>query len=165
VAAKRTLVWIPRELYASFCGEENDGRCLRHYDKARSRGNPMVSGFSWLALLCFPVWLAYRQRWQLLAVFVTVIGLVSLITGALEVEVPGAAYTGMGIALGFMARGFLLADANARYAKLLRQNQSQEAIASALARKAAPRPLFAVLALVALTSIIIIELSLGGASS
>lgn len=146
---RRPVVWIPRDLYAAFCGE-TDGPCMRHYDKAQKRGNPMTMSFSWLAILCLPGWLAYRQRWQLLLVFCVVFVLASVITGVLDLEVPGAAYTGMGIALGLMAHGLLLTDANHRYQKLLKKNQSEQAIAAALANQAAPRPLLAVFMIILL---------------
>jgi hypothetical protein len=136
------VIWIPRELYAAFCGE-TEGPCLRHYDKAQKKGNPMTMSFSWLAILCLPGWLAYRQRWRLLLVLCAVIGVVTAATGLLGIDVPGAAWTGTGLALGFMAHGLLLTDANHRYQKLLKQNQSEQAIAAALANQAAPRPLLA----------------------
>jgi hypothetical protein len=137
-------VWIPRELYAAFCGEE-DGPCLRQYDKARMKRNPMVMSFNWLAILCLPAWLAYRQRWQLLLAVTIVVCLASIASDAFGVMVPAGAYGGVGIALGLMAHGFLLTDANHRYGQLVAQNQDQESMQAALANAARGRPLFALL--------------------
>lgn len=108
----------------------------------------MSMSFNWLAILCLPGWLAYRQRWKLLLVFCVVLGGGSVVAALLGVDVPGAAYTGVGIALGLMAHGFLLTDANHRYQKLLKQNHSEQAIAAALTDQAAPRPLLAVFTII-----------------
>jgi Protein of unknown function (DUF2628) len=137
-------VWIPRELYADFCGEK-DGPCLRHYDKARIKANPLSMSFNWLAILCLPAWLAYRQRWQLLITLTVVSCLANIASDAFGFSLPIGAYGGVGVALGLMAHGFLLTDANHRYGQLLQQSQDEASIQAALANAAAGRPLFAVL--------------------
>jgi hypothetical protein len=57
----------------------------------------------------------------------------------------GRRVLGIGVALGLMAHGFLLTDANHRYAQLVAQDQDEASIRAALALAAAGRPLFAVL--------------------
>jgi hypothetical protein len=137
-------VWIPRELYADFCGEKI-GPCLRHYDKARTKRNPLVTSFNWLAILCLPAWLAYRQRWQLLITLTIVVCLASIASDAFGFNVPAGAYGGVGIALGLMAHGFLLTDANHRYGQLVARAQDPASIQAALVNAASGRPLFALL--------------------
>jgi hypothetical protein len=109
--------------------------------------NPMAMSFNWFAILCLPAWLAYRQRWQLLITVMIVVCLANIASEAFGFMVPTGAYGGVGIALGLMAHGFLLTDANHRYAQMVAQNQDPASIQKALANSASGRPLFALLGL------------------
>jgi hypothetical protein len=146
----RQRIWIPRSLYSAYCGEKS-AAYLRHYDEAWRAGNPTVSSFDLLALLCYPAWLGYRQRWQLLAVFTAGAGSIGLAMDAMGLSESPAVGMSLGLLLGFAGRGLLLAEANWRYRGLIERRWDEAAVRAALADRAAPRPAFALLGFAAST--------------
>jgi hypothetical protein len=127
--------WIPRELFAAYLGESS-ADMLAYYDKAAAKKNPMLMSFNLLAILALPAWLGLRSQWAMWGVFTGFIGILPFIEHALGVEFPNGAFVGMGVAMGFMARGLLLASANGQYLKLKRQGKSPGAMREALENRA-----------------------------
>jgi hypothetical protein len=134
--------WIPRELFAAYCGPGSD-KLLTYYDKARAKRNMISVDFDLLAFLALPAWLGYRQQWALWAVLTGLLAVLPFIEVAAGVELPNAAFTGTLLALGLMARGLLLSNATGLFLKLKAQGLAPEAIQSALAGRASPRLPFA----------------------
>jgi Protein of unknown function (DUF2628) len=129
--------WVPRDLFAAYCGEES-GAMLAYYDKAKAKRKPIVFSFDWLAFFVLPAWLGYRRQWTLWA---TLIGSTAVITAGaalLDVRVPGGAFGGALVAMALMARGLLLTSANGLYFKLKQRGLVTDAIRAELADKAAP---------------------------
>ncbi|HTQ06463.1 MAG TPA: DUF2628 domain-containing protein [Polyangiaceae bacterium] len=123
--------FIPRDLFAAFVGPGSDD-LLAYYDKAQEKGKPVVASFNLLALLLLPAWLGLRRLWAIWAVYTGLVALLHVVEYVLKVDLPAGAFVGFGVALGFMARGLLLTDANARYLKLKRQKLDSDAIRRAL---------------------------------
>jgi hypothetical protein len=141
---KDTDYWIPRDIYAAYLGEGSDA-LLKHYDKARSKRNPVTSSFDLFALLAFPAWLGYRRQWLLWKVYVGIFCLIPFIArlpGGLEF--PIAAFGGIAIAMGTMARGALLSMATSHYVTLKSKGLASESIRTALQGQARRSPLLAV---------------------
>ncbi len=127
--------WIPRELFAAYVGEGSDDM-LAYYDKAAAKKNPMLMSFNLLAVLALPAWLGLRSQWGMWAVFTGLIGSLPFVEYALGIDFPNGAFVGAGVAMGFMARGLLLASANGQYLKLKREGKSAGAIREALQNRA-----------------------------
>jgi hypothetical protein len=127
--------WIPRELFASYCGEGSDA-LLAHYDQAKQRKNMFTMSFDALAVLALPAWLGYRRQWKIWATFTGLIAIVTVIEAFANITIPSGAFVGMGIALGMMARGYLLAGAHGAYAKLKREGRDDATIEQALRGRA-----------------------------
>ena len=113
---KEPSTWMPKEAFAEYLGDRNEG-LLKFYDKAVEKKNPMTFDFNLFAILLLPGWLAYRRQWPTFLAFVGLISALPLVEGAMGFSIPNGAFIGMAVALGFMANGLLLSDANARYAK------------------------------------------------
>lgn len=139
---KDPSTWIPKEAFAEYLGNGNE-RLLKYYDRAVAKKNPIVFDFNLFAILLLPAWLAYRRQWTTFITFVGLISVLPLIEGAIGFSIPAGAFIGTGVALGFMAHGLLLSDANARYAK------ADEATRSTLAGRARPSVVGAVLGVIA----------------
>jgi hypothetical protein len=135
--------WIPRELFAAYVGPSSED-LLAYYDRAREKKNPLTMSFNWLAVLALPAWLGLRQQWAMWATFTGSIGVVPFVERALGTQLPSGGFVGMGVAMGFMARGFLLTSANGRYLKLKRQGLNAGAIREALQGRARSNIPFAV---------------------
>ncbi|HKP59561.1 MAG TPA: DUF2628 domain-containing protein [Polyangiales bacterium] len=129
--------WIPRELFAAYCGA-NSEKLLQYYDKAKAKRKPMLFAFDWLAFFVLPAWLGYRRQWTLWGTLVGMIALITIIAAVAKVELPAGAFGGGLIALGMMAQGLLLAQANGLYFKLKKQSLGDDAMRVALADKASP---------------------------
>jgi hypothetical protein len=127
--------WIPRDLFAAYLGPRSDDM-LSYYDKALSKKNPLLPSFSPLALFLLPAWLGLRQQWGMLATFTSLIGVLPFIEHALHIAIPNSAFVGTGVAMGMMARGLLLINANAHYLKLTRQGLSGAILLEALRDRA-----------------------------
>jgi len=115
--------WIPRDLFAAYLGPRSDDM-LAYYDKALSKKNPLLMSFSPLAFFLLPAWLGLRQQWAMWATLTGLVGVLPFIERALGIAIPNGAFVGTGVAMGMMARGFLLVSANAHYSKLVRQGLS-----------------------------------------
>jgi hypothetical protein len=135
--------WIPRELFAAYVGPDSEA-LLAYYDKAKVQKNPLLMSFNLLAVLVLPAWLGLRQQWAMWATFTGLIGVVPFFEHALGVELPSSVFVGVGVAMGAMARGFLLTSANGRYLKLKRKGLTDGAIREALDGKARSNIPFAV---------------------
>jgi hypothetical protein len=135
--------WIPRELFAAYVGPRSDD-LLAYYDKARDKKNLLTMSFNLLAVLMLPAWLGLRQQWAMWATFTGLIGVLPFIEHALGIELPSGGFVGVGVAMGFMARGFLLTSANGHYLKLKRQGLDENAIRNALQGRARSNVPFAV---------------------
>jgi hypothetical protein len=105
--------------------------------------NPLLE-LNLLAVLVLPAWLGLRQQWAMWATFTGLIGVVPFFEHALGVELPSSVFVGVGVAMGAMARGFLLTSANGRYLKLKRRGLTDGAIREALEGKARSNIPFAV---------------------
>lgn len=138
--------WIPRELFAKYCGPDA-AKLLAYYDKAKAKRQLIVADFAWFPFLILPAWLGYRQQWTLWGTLTGCFATLSLLEGVMRFQVPSGAFGGMMIALGLMAHGFLLSNANGLYLKLTRQGVTGEALESALTGRASPRVGHACLAL------------------
>ena len=123
--------WIPRELFAAYCGKDSEP-LLRYYDKARAKKKLLVMDLDWLALLILPAWLGLHRRWVMCAALTACICGSLLFESFTHVQVPSGAFGGTGVALGLMARGLLLTDANGRFVKLKKQGASPDRITTAL---------------------------------
>lgn len=137
--------WIPRELFAAYVGPDSEP-LLAYYDKAKTKKNPLTMSFNLLAVLALPAWLGLRQQWAMWATFTGLIGVLPFVEHALGVRLPTGGFVGMGVAMGFMARGLLLTSANAHYLKLKRKGLTDGAIREALQNKASANIPFAVAA-------------------
>ncbi|HET6336908.1 MAG TPA: DUF2628 domain-containing protein [Polyangiales bacterium] len=129
--------WVPRELFAAYCGEES-GSMLAYYDKAKTKRKAIVFSFDWLAFFVLPAWLGYRRQWALWATLTVSIAVITAGAALLDVHVPGGAFGGGLIAMALMARGLLLTSANSLYSKLKQRGLAADAIRAELANKAAP---------------------------
>jgi uncharacterized membrane protein (DUF485 family) len=127
--------FIPREFFAAYVGPDSKN-LLAYYDKARERGNPVVMSFNLLAILILPAWFGLHRLWVLWCTYTGLIGLVAFAERALGIEIPSGAFVGIGVAMGLMARGFLLTNANGLYLRLKRQGLDSSAIREALAGRA-----------------------------
>lgn len=135
--------WIPRELFAAYLGPRSDD-LLVYYDKALSKKNPLLMSFNPLAMLLLPAWLGLRQQWAMWATFTGLIGALPLLEAVLGITIPNGAFVGAGVAMGMLARGLLLTNANAQYAKLMRQGLAPDAVREALRDRARLNVPFAV---------------------
>lgn len=135
--------WIPRELFAAYVGPGSDD-LLAYYDKAKDKKNPLLMSFNLLAVLALPAWLGLRSQWAMWGTFTGLIGILPFVEHALGITLPMGGFVGMGVAMGFLARGLLLTSANGRYAKLKRQGLSDGAVRDALQGRARPNIPFAV---------------------
>lgn len=135
--------WIPRELFAAYLGEGSDD-LLAYYDKAAAKKNPMLMSFSPLAVFVLPAWLGLRSQWAMWGIYTAFIGCLPFIKYALGINYPAGALAGVSVAMGFMARGLLLASATGQYLKLKRQGLTQGAIREALHNRARMNIPFAV---------------------
>jgi len=140
--------WLPRDLFASYCGSSTD-KLLAYYDKAKARKKIVIMAFDPLAFFVLPAWLGYRRQWTLWATLVGTIAVISAGAAIARVELPTGVFGGSLIALGLMAHGLLLTNANGQYAKLKRQGASDEAIRAALSDRAKPSAALAFAALAA----------------
>jgi Protein of unknown function (DUF2628) len=139
--------WIPRDLFADYCGPGSD-KLLAYYDKAKAKRQMIVSNFEWFAFLLLPAWLGYRQQWVLWGTLTGCFAALSLLEAFFHFQLPNGAFGGLMIALGLMAHGFLLTNANGLYLKLKQQDLSHDAVRAALLGRARPRAGMACLALV-----------------
>jgi hypothetical protein len=129
-------------VFAAYVGAGSDD-LLAYYDKARDKKNPLLMSFNLLAVLVLPAWLGLHQQWALWGTFTGLIGILPFIEHALGIQLPMGAFVGVGVAMGFMARGLLLTTANGRYAKLKQQGMDDNAIRAALAGRASSNIPFA----------------------
>jgi hypothetical protein len=127
--------FIPRELFAAYVGPGSDD-LLAYYDKVQQRGNPVVMSFNLLAILILPAWFGLRRLWVLWGTYTGLIGLVTFAEQAFKIGIPSGAFVGIGVAMGLMARGFLLVNANGLYLKLKRQGLEPSAVREALEGRA-----------------------------
>jgi hypothetical protein len=134
--------WLPRELFAVYCGPRSTN-LLAYYDKAKAKRNPLVFSFDWLAFFVLPAWFAYRRQWTLWTTLVVTVAVLSIGTSLAHVQLPAGAFSGGLLAMGMMAQGCLLLNANGRYLKLKNQGLSDDAIRGELADKASPHVGFA----------------------
>ena len=146
--------WLPRELFAAYCGADSSA-LLRYYDKAKAKRKLVVMDLDWLALLLQPAWLGYHRRWAMCAVFTACICGSFVFESIAHVQIPSGAFAGTGLALGFMARGLLLTDANGMYLKLKRQGVAPEQVTQALAGQGKGSWATAVLAALASVTLIV----------
>jgi hypothetical protein len=140
---KDPVHWIPRDLYEAYLGEGSDP-LLAHYDKAKAKRNPITLSFDLFAILAFPAWLGYRGQWLLWMVFVGMFALLSFVEHLTATEFPASGFVGVGVAMGLMARGFLLTSATGRYTKLKSQGLDDEGIRARLQDQARRNPALAV---------------------
>lgn len=127
--------WIPRELFAAYVGDSSED-LMAYYDKAVAKTNPMLMSFNLLAVLLLPAWLGLRSQWAMWGIYTGLIGSLPFIEHALGIRYPAGALVGVSVAMGFMARGLLLASANGQYLKLKRQGLTQDAIHQAMYHRA-----------------------------
>ncbi len=127
--------WIPRDVFAAYLGPHSDDM-LSYYDKALGKKNPLLMSFSPLALFLLPAWLGLRQQWGMWATFTGLIGVLPLLEHAFGISIPNGAFVGTAVAMGMMARGFLLTSATGQYRKLTRQGLSGAALIEALRDRA-----------------------------
>jgi hypothetical protein len=127
--------FIPRELFAAYVGPSSDD-LLAYYDKVQQRGNPVVMSFNLLAILILPAWLGLHRLWVLWFTYTGLIGLVAFVEQAFKITIPSGAFVGIGVALGLMARGLLLMNANGLYLKMKRQGRDANAVREALEGRA-----------------------------
>jgi len=139
--------WVPRDIFAAYCGERS-AKLLAYYDKAKARRKPIVFAFDWLAFFVLPAWLGYRRQWTLWGTLVGMIALITIVASLARFNLPAGAFGGSLIALGTMAPGLLLTNANGLYFKLKKQGSSDDAARAALADKASPSIALALAALV-----------------
>jgi hypothetical protein len=132
--------WIPRDLYAAYVGERSEG-LLEHYDKAKAKRTPTAMSFDLFAILALPAWLGYRRQWLLWGTFAGLVGVAPFVEHLAGWELPGSAFVGMGLAMGLLARGFLLMSATARYVKLKNRGLDDDAIRAAMQDGARRSPL------------------------
>lgn len=123
--------WIPRELFAAYVGPSSD-ELLAYYDLAREKKNPLHMSFNLLAVLALPAWFGLRRQWAMWGTFTGLIGILPFVERAAGFQVPAGAFVGMGVAMGFMAKGLLLTSANGHYLKLKRRGLEPSAIRDAL---------------------------------
>lgn len=138
--------WIPRELFAKYCGPKSD-KLLAYYDKAKAKRQLIVTDFEWFPFLVLPAWLGYRQQWALWGTLTACFAALTLVEALMRFQLPNGAFGGMMLALGLMAHGLVLSSANGLYLKLKKQGLTGEALESALAGRASPHVGFACLAL------------------
>ena len=143
MVARELENWIPRELFAAYVGPGSQD-LLAYYDKAKEKKNPLTMSFNLLAVLVLPAWLGLRQQWAMWATFTGLIGVLPFIEHALGIQLPAGGFAGGAVAMGFMARGFLLTHANGQYAKLKRKGLTDGAIREALEGRARSNIPFAV---------------------
>lgn len=136
VDARDPAQWIPKELFAAFCGEGSEP-LLAYYDRVSEKRNPATWSPNLLAILILPAWLTYRQQWKLWAIYTAIVGLVPFFEYGFGFSVPAGAFVGGSVALGFMANGLLLMTANDRYGKLRASGRDLEGIQGAHQDKAA----------------------------
>ena len=139
--------WLPRELFAAYCGPGSD-KLLAYYDKAKAKRKLITAQFDWLAFFVLPAWLGYRQQWALWGTLTGMVAAISVVEAIAHIQIPSGAFGGTFIALGLMANGLLLSNANGLYLKLKQQGLSPDAISTALAGRARPRVDLACAALV-----------------
>jgi hypothetical protein len=135
--------WIPRELFAAYVGP-GSADLLAYYDQARQKKNPLSMSFNLLAVLALPAWLGLRSQWAMWATFTGLVGVLPFLEQALGIQIPGGAFVGVGVAMGFMARGLLLTSANGRYLRLKRRGLDASAIREALQGRARSNIPFAI---------------------
>jgi hypothetical protein len=138
--------WIPRDLFAAYCGPRAD-KLLAYYDKANGKRQMITPQLDWFALLLLPAWLGYRRQWALWATLTGCLAAASSIEVALRFQLPNGAFGGLMLALGLMAHGLLLSNAHRLYLKAKKEGLSDEAIRGVLSNQAAPSAGFACLAL------------------
>jgi hypothetical protein len=132
---KRPELWIPRDLFAEYCGEDSP-ELLVFYDKATRQKDMLTMSFDLLAVLALPAWLGYRRQWKIWATFTGLIAAVTVIEQLARFSIPSGAFVGTGVVLGLMARGFLLTDATGAWLKLKREGRDSAAIQQALRGRA-----------------------------
>jgi hypothetical protein len=132
---RNTDDWIPRDVFAEYCGPDSP-ELLAYYDKARRKRNQLTWSFDLLAFLAFPAWLGYRRQWTVWTTLVVLIGALPFVENLAGFETPLGAFAGIGIAFGFMARGLLLASANAAYLRRRARGCDEATIRQALRGKA-----------------------------
>lgn len=130
-------------MFAAYVGPGSND-LLAYYDKARDKKNPLLMSFNLLAVLALPAWLGLRRQWAMWATFTGLIGILPFLERALGINLPMGGFVGMGVAMGFMARGLLLTSANAQFLKLQRQGLSAGALRDALQGRAEANIPFAV---------------------
>ena len=133
---KDPATWIPRDLFAVFCGEGSD-KLLTYYDKCVAKKNPMAISANWLAILLLPAWLGYRRLWSQWLTLTLLFGILPFIEHFIKFEFPPAGYGGIGIALGMMANSMLLTKGTAIYQKLKKEGKSDAAITEEIRDQAA----------------------------
>jgi hypothetical protein len=138
--------WIPRALFADYCGEQAD-KLLAYYDKAAQKRQMVATSFDWFAILLLPAWLGYRRQWTLWGTLTGMLAAISIAEALFRFHIPTSAFGGVMIALGMMAPGLLLSNAHGLYLRLKQQGLSHDAMRRALANRAAPSVGLACLAL------------------
>ena len=136
---KNPDTWIPKELFAVYCGDKSEA-LLKYYDKARDKKNALTMRLNWFALLVLPAWFGYRRQWTLWGTFTGLFVLLPFVELGFGFEVPIGAFGGTGLAMGLMADGLLLSNANTVYRKLRNKGLDDAAVRAALADRAKPSP-------------------------
>jgi hypothetical protein len=145
-AAADPETWIPREIFAAYCGAKAE-RLLAYYDRAKSKRQMVTTQLDWFALLLFPAWLGYRRQWALWGALAGCLAVASIVEAIARVHIPHGAFGGMMLALGMMAHGLTLSSAQSIYLKLKGQGLADDAIRAAMANRAAPSAVLAMAAL------------------
>lgn len=144
--------WIPRHLFAAYCGERAE-RLLAYYDKAKSKRQMVTTDVNWFAILLLPAWLGYRRQWTLLGTLVACLAVASIVEAIVKIHIPHGAFGGAMIALGMMAHGFLLSNAHGMYLKLKKQGLSEDGLRNALTDRASPSVALACVAFLAVLAL------------
>lgn len=129
--------WLPRELFAVYCGG-GSGKLLAFYDEAKRKRQMLGMHFDAFSFLALPMWLGYRRQWNLLATLVSVLLAFGVIEALTSLRIPHGAMAGAMGGLGLLGYGLLLSNANGLYWKLKRQGLNAEAIERAMADRAKP---------------------------
>jgi hypothetical protein len=137
IDAKNPQTWISRNLFQSYCGAGSE-KLIRFYDKAVENRNLILFSLNWLAILMLPVWLGYRKQWSSLITLTFLCAAIPFIEGIFDFKIPNAGLTGTIMALGAMANGFLLMNANSYFIKLKNKGMDTEQIRSVLEDRAMP---------------------------
>jgi len=134
--------WIPRDLFAAYCGPHSD-KLLAYYDKAVRRRQIICWDFDWLPFFAVLAWLPYRRQWASWAILTGLLAASAVVEYMAQIELPSSAFAAGLAAMGLLAHSTLLTDANGRYLKLKRQGLSADALLAALRDRARPNQAWA----------------------